>query len=333
MRLAPGDEPAEGGTDAVGAPDARNWTRTVTLGLDQNGTPTSDDDTHGAIVLDFTDNLCIGIPGDDIRVWETDGNEGYRLEIALNAGAFSPPSDGFGTGNVALLDLLDGEVFNRVRITATDTVGDPDLAGADIDAVRCLAPIHASDFAATNTGPDTFDSATNGPLRFQYEITIANNTASDGALNDLVAFDEIRAGFQLDPTGEDLADDGDGTNNSCADAGGCDGIAEDMLCSVTIARRETAGRRTAQPFTIGIDLAANETCTTTVFAAYDDPAGMHNKSAKGRKPTGCDLVVEGDPGVFDTLALNEGIKVFGTISGELLIGPRDSIQLAGGNCD
>ena len=149
----------------------------------------------------------------------------------------------------------------------------------------------------------------------------------------MVAFDEIRAGFKLDPTGEDLADDGDGTNNSCADAGGCDGIAEDMLCSVTIARRETAGRRTAQPFTIGIDLAANETCTTTVFAAYDNPAGMHNKSAKGRKPTGCDLVVEGDPGVFDTLALNEGIKVFGTISGELLIGPQDSIQLAGGNCE
>ena len=80
------DEPAEGGTDAVGAPDARNWNGTVTLGLDQKGTPTSDDDTRGAIVLDFTDNLCIGILGDDIRVWEADGNEGYQLEIALNAG-------------------------------------------------------------------------------------------------------------------------------------------------------------------------------------------------------------------------------------------------------
>ena len=102
------DEPAEGGTDAVGAPDARDWTRTVTLGLDQNRTPTTEDDTRGAIVLDFTDNLCIGILGDDIRVWEADGNEGFQLEIALNGGAFSPPSDGFGTGNVALLDLLDG---------------------------------------------------------------------------------------------------------------------------------------------------------------------------------------------------------------------------------
>ncbi len=326
------DEPAEGGTDALGAPDAGTWAQSVALGLDQKGTPTTEDDDRGTIVLDFTDNVCVGISGGDIRVWEVADNENYLLEIALNGGAFSPPTTGFGTDNVDLLDVLDGEVFNRVRITAINAVGNLNFAGADIDAVKCLASIGADDLTATNTGPTSFDFAANGPQHFDYEITITNNTASDGALNDLVAFDVIRADFRLDPAGEDFADDGDATNNSCADAGGCDGIAEDMFCPVTVPPRATASGLEPQPFTIGIDLAANAACTTTVFVAYESAAGSHKKSAGRSKPKDCDLVVDGNPGVFDTIALNDGIKVFDTFSGELLFGPKDSIQLAGVNC-
>ncbi len=331
------DEPAEGGTDAVGSPDARNWRQwrqTVTLGLDQNGTPTTEDDVFGAIVLDFTDNLCVAIPGDDIRIWEAANNEKYLLEIALNGGAFSSPTMGSGNDEVELLDVLDGEVFNRVRITAVDTVGDLNFAGAEIDAVRCLGPIHASDFSATNTGPGSLDFATSGgPQRFHYEITITNNALADGALNDLVAYDALRADFKLDPDGEDFADDGDATNDSCADAGGCDGIAEDMFCAVTIAPRNSAGRRQAQPITIGIDLADGASCTTTVFVAYDNhPAASRGKSFRQHKPKGCDLVTDGDPGVYNTTALNDGIKLFDTYSGELLFGPKDSIQLVNENC-
>ena len=42
--------------------------------------------------------------------------------------------------------------------------------------------------------------------------------------------------------------------------------------------------------------------------------------------------MDGDPGVFNTIALNDGIKLFDTYSGELLFGPKDSIQLVGDNC-
>ena len=323
------DEFFEGGTDATGAPDAGTFRRSVSLGIDQKGTATTADDDRGVIVLDFTDNLCVGVGGNDIRLFENGNNEGYTLEVAYNGGAFSAPTPGFGTASVDLADVFNGDLFDRVRITATSFAGVARLAGADVDAIQCLAAVTADDFVATNTGPDTFEIGSSEAQYFQYEIKITNNTGADGALDGLIVLDVIPAEFDLDPDGEAAA----GGNNSCADAGGCDGIAEDDRCPVTVSGHGN-GRDQLEPQSLSVEIGldSGESCTTTVFLAVDGDRGNKQRTAGMFKPTSCELVMQGPPDVFNTITLNEGIKVFDVATGDLVFGPSQSIQLVADNC-
>ncbi len=329
------DEPAEGGTDATGGPDWSDFNQFVSLGIDENSTADTSDDTRGEIVLDFSDNLCLGVSGADIRVFEPGDNEDYTLEVELNGGSFSTPTTGSGDDDVDLFGVSDGDLFNRVRITATNFAGSTNVAGADIDAVECLAPVIAGDFNKTNTGLSTVDIGLDTTQAFSYEITITNNTGVDDALNRFVAFDVIPAEFDLDPVTEDLID-GDDTNDctGTGEDGLCDGVNVDANCAVTIGGPAIKpGKLEPHFLTIEIDLDVGESCTTGVFVTTDqNPASAKGNKETQYEPTSCDLVWENGTTVYNTITLNEGIKVFDKASGDLIFGPKDSIQLQGLGC-
>ncbi len=143
-------------------------------------------------------------------------------------------------------------------------------------------------------------------------------TGANSAFNGLTFFDAVPAEYDLDPTGEDLANDST-INNICAD-GSCNGIAEDAngKCTVTAdvpqgAKAGHGGNKLLtklEPELLSIDasgLSDGEMCTTTVYVKTD--LGAHKKMYT---PTSCPV------------DLNSGVKVFDALKNLLL---QDDDQL------
>ena len=142
------------GRDATGMPDNDVWARShfSTLGIDQNGTMDTSDDTGGVLVLEFNDNVCLADTGMDLDVYDVGNDESALVEVSYDGGQ-NFHSLGQATPGAYEVDA-DGVVpfFTQVRLTASDrsgaTRGGRDFsAGIDVDAVECLNSIGAQGFA------------------------------------------------------------------------------------------------------------------------------------------------------------------------------------------
>ena len=142
------------GRDATGMPDNDVWATShfSTLGIDQNGTMDTSDDTGGVLVLEFNDNVCLADTGMDLDVYDVGNDESALVEVSYDGGQ-NFHSLGQATPGAYEVDA-DGVVpfFTQVRLTASDrsgaTRGGRDFsAGIDVDAVECLNSIGAQGFA------------------------------------------------------------------------------------------------------------------------------------------------------------------------------------------
>lgn len=148
-----------------------------------------------------------------------------------------------------------------------------------------------------------------------------------------------RRSSDLDKDAEDF--DNDSTvNDDCAD-GICDGVASDSAdCVVTPSRAPGAnkkGKDKLEPefLTIEVDSFDNgDMCTITVWVNTDVNPGKHTPDIF--EPTSCaffedagesEILDDSGKPIHDWIALNDGVKVFHPINGDLVIGPTGSIQL------
>lgn len=186
---------------------------------------------------------------------------------------------------------------------------------------------NATDDAAILIGHDASQ-------HFAFSISI---TADTDDLDGFKVFDVVPAEF--DP-------DGDGEDFDRATTGE-DGIHTEGHCTATINPPDPD--RKLDPHFIRIELGTatetfdkGETCEVTVWVkTSENPASGKGNKPTQFEPTSCDVVMEGttesDPDLFNTITLNEGVKVFdpttaGPDSGLRLTGPVGSLQLTGNGC-
>ncbi len=173
---------------------------------------------------------------------------------------------------------------------------------------------------------------------FILEVT---NTGGDGELDSKIISDPIPDLYDLDPL---CGDDPIAGSTSCDAVGGgifvdrdsdtfADGIINDTPAKCTVSSTSGGsikkGGAGLEPEFVTIvidDLLAGETCTVRVFVRTDDnPA----KNTAYFEPVACHYP---DYGVYDTIPLNEGVKMFDPVTGDRLLGPVGSLQLTPNNC-
>jgi hypothetical protein len=137
-------------------------------------------------------------------------------------------------------------------------------------------------------------------------------------------FDVVPAEYDPDPDAEDGSLDM--TTGACPDTV-CDGIeVTEGDCTATINPHD--GNRKLDPHFIRIALGTEDACEVTVWVkTSENPA-----SAKGNKdtqfePTSCDVVMENGMTIYNTITLNEGVKLFDPDEGIRVLGPVGSLQL------
>ena len=329
--------------DALGGPNASgtntgNFAGFVTIEL------------NGILTLNFKDNLCFedgNGASPDLRVHEFLGDtETFTVAVGLDGGALSSTVAGNGQSAVngspgELIELnpvAAGAFFNQVQITSLNNIGA--APGTDIDAVECFFTLDQldieKDFAVNPQDGGVFDEidvrvkGETGAAFQQFKaftIKITNDTGINNAFTGLTFFDAVPAEYDLDPTGEDLANDST-INAVCAD-GNCNGIAEDAngKCTVTAdvpqgAKAGHGGNKLLtklEPELLSIDASAlldTEMCTTTVYVKTD--LGAHKKMFT---PTSCPV------------DLNSGVKVFDALKNLLLQDDDQLIFDAGAGTD
>lgn len=321
----------DNGIDATGAPDwppgtAARVNKITSLGFDENGTVTTDDDSGGNVVLGFSDNVCLDGAGADVKLydaWQSQsliGNESAMIEVSNNGGiSYTDIGDVAPGGGEAGYELdLNGAIssFNRVRVTALDWAGQTTLAGFDLDAVECLYTLdHADidkvfvDHIGDTALNDEIDQTSKGGFdakQFKaFEITITNNTGIDDGLSGLTFIDVVPAEFDLDGLGGEEAESPIPNNGICVD-GDCDGVEvlaiSDPGCAATGteggAKGKGKGNQKLAPEVITITadgLDDGDGCTIKVWVMTDDD---HPGNGPNWTPTSCPVT------------LNEGVKVF-----------------------
>ncbi len=174
---------------------------------------------------------------------------------------------------------------------------------------------------------------------YVFQIKITNN-GEDGEFDGTVLADTLGADWDMDPTAEeDFASDGD-LDGVCADD--CDGSGFDGVillsgdCVYTLSQPNTGGDPPKEPEFLDIllgELDEGDMCTFLVFVNTVENPGQGNDFFE---PTGCrELAYATDPDgnpIFDTFALNDGIKAFDGTDGDdtaafRLFGPIESLQL------
>lgn len=332
-----GDD-GDNGADALGMDDSDEHSGAVgtnaaytSLGFN------TDTGLGGVLTLDFTDNACLNLTGDDLQVFEVSHGENYRVDVGIIPGALVTVAASV-TGD-ALVNA--GVAFNQVRITALDSVVNTTM-GADIDAIECLSPLDVTDI--TKAFEDHVDDAGNNDeinitgvafdaQQFKaFSIEITNNTGTNGGFAGLTFIDVVPAEFDLDSDAEDF--DNDSTiNNDCAD-NTCDGVEVTVNaadCTATGAEHTNNGNGPAklQPDIITIDASGlddTESCEITVWVMTDDdqPGKGRNKTNNGQGPGNPDYTPTSCQDT--TIVLNDGVKVFDA-SMNLLLQDDDSLEL------
>lgn len=127
------------GTDATGAPNIELGRQGLSLlGFDANDINDPDDDEGGFVTLLFTDNVCADGPNQDIRVYESFGDESAMVEVSNDGQNFVEVGE---VGPATSFDIdVNGAMgqFNMVRLKATSHANSRNTAGIDLDAVECL---------------------------------------------------------------------------------------------------------------------------------------------------------------------------------------------------
>ena len=80
-------------------------------------------------------------------------------------------------------------------------------------------------------------------------------------------------------------------------------------------------------------VTASALCTTTLYVETTSGGSGKGKSATSFEPNACEVAdASGGGTLINTIALNEGVKMFDAATGDLLSGPNGSIQLAPQGC-
>jgi hypothetical protein len=88
------------------------------------------------LILNFDDNVCFGVDGDDLVAYDAGDNEAIDVTARLNGSDVGSGTDP-GSAGVDLAGLADGAPFNQVFLEAPDFAGSLSVPGADVDAVEC----------------------------------------------------------------------------------------------------------------------------------------------------------------------------------------------------
>ena len=268
----------------------------------------------------------------------------------LTLEAFSNNACSGQSDDIVLVDAIVVEeaaaAFSKRLVSGpltTSEDGEPAPTGCNID--------HYDGTDAACTGfASGFDTGENddGPIgvtllhsqHYVFEIKITNNGAA-GEIDGTVLADTLGADWDMDPIAEEDFEEGDDLDGVCTDAT-CDGTGFDGVilvsgnCSYELSQPDSASGPNPpdkQPEFLDIridDLGEDEMCTFLVFVATVENPGEGNDFFE---PTDCRELeftqgngVDGDP-IFDTFALNEGIKAFDGATGDRLSGPVESLQL------
>ncbi len=308
-----GDD-GDNGADALAAPDHTQHgggdgtiSAFTSLGFNTNT------NLGGVLTLDFLDNACLNLAGNDLQVFEVSHGETYDIDVGIINGTLANVAAA-ATGD-ALVNA--GVAFNRVEITALSGETVP-LAGADIDAIQCLSPLDVADIVKdtvshsddTGTGhtddKDTVFFGLNTQQFKAFTITITNNTGIAGGLSGLTFIDATGAEWDLDPAEEFDVNACDGTPEVCD---GVDVTSEPSAgdCTATGVEHTTqgkSGKEKLQPDIITVTaggLDDGESCTITAWVMTDLKKGG-TRPGRGNSPmfapTDCPV------------PLNDGVKVF-----------------------
>ena len=275
-----------------------------------------------AVTLNDGDILVADSSGKVIRVDPATG-----AQTIVSSGGFLVATHGITVFVNPVSDTIAKTFLNGPRVD--------DGTGTLVDLVALAGLI---------TGSNDHGSIDVGRLDSQfYEFKIdITNDGTHGVLDDAIVSDPIPDTYDLDPL---CGDDPVAASTSCDPVGGgtfvdrdsdtfADGIINDTPAKCTVSSSTSEGGKKKggaglEPefVTIIIDnLLAGETCMVRVFVRTDEnPA----KKTALFEPVACrDL----DSGVFDTIPLNEGVKMFDPITGDRLLGPLGSLQLTPNNC-
>ncbi len=170
--------------------------------------------------------------------------------------------------------------------------------------------------------------------RYKFTIKITNDGT---AAANVVITDVVPAEYDLDP-GLHEDDVEDGVINGLCDTGmpTCDGnndtfpgfASDSGACVVTHSQPDSAGKLNPPPnqpefFDINVtDLAGGAMCTVTIYVKTDENPGNHDPTLF--EPASCREIITD---LFDTITLNDGVKVFDKATGFRVSGPEGLLQL------
>ena len=174
----------------------------------------------------------------------------------------------------------------------------------------------------------------------RYKITIKITNDGTAAAN-VVITDVVPAEYDLDPGLHEDDDDG-GIDGSCPTDGTCNGdinaspaslekpgfASDSGGCVVTHSQPDSAGKPSPPPmqaefFEVNVtDLAGGAMCTVTIYVKTDENPGKHDPTLF--EPASCREIITD---LFDTITLNDGVKVFDKATGFRVSGPESLLQL------
>ena len=179
---------------------------------------------------------------------------------------------------------------------------------------------------------------------YVFEIKITNN-GDDNEFDGTVLADTLGADWDMDPIAEEDFEAGGDLDGDCTETDGtCDGdeashdgvILVSGDCAYTLSQPDTGGDPPKEPEFLDIllgELDEGDMCTFLVFVNTVENPGQGNDFFE---PTDCrELEYATDPDenpIYDTFALNDGIKAFDGTDGDdtatfRLFGPIESLQL------
>lgn len=272
------------------------------------------------------------------------GSPGGTVDVQIGQAKLCPDADHFDglIDDVRVYDVaLTGTEIAQLSTGFPGTVAKTLQDGPRIDnGSGVLIDLAGLTTGSHDAGP--IDIGRTDSQFYEYKIEITNEGEND-ALDDVIVFDVIPAEYDLDPLCGD--DPVDGTTSCDAVGIGtfvdrlgdnfADGIINNTPTKCAVSTSTSGGGKKKlgaglEPEFITIELTEvldlDDTCSVTVFVVTEANPGRGNDLFE---PTGCR---ELDSGIFDTIALNDGLKVFEPVTGDRLLGPVESLQLTPNNC-
>ena len=285
-------------------------------------------DAHsGAFTLNFVKNVVVTIPLATVK-------GAHTIDVRT---LFSDPPTGVfgGTCQFNVANFCRATASIGITVGLDTTITKELTSGPRIDDGGTLVDLTGLATGSNDAGP--IDVGRTDAQFYEFVIEITGDEDLAGA----VATDVIPAEYDLDPQcGEDTADpdicDMVQTGDVDRDAdGNADGIVNETPDACTVTTSTSGGGKKKlgaglEPEFVDIalagDFAFGDVCTVRVFVHTAENPG---KFTSLFEPTGCR---ELDVDTFDTIALNDGVKLFDTEAGERLLGPIGLLQLTPNNC-